>query len=295
MSSEQRWTVAALLAWTVDRFESAGLDSPRVDAEHLLAHALGCTRMDLYVNHDQPVGASERQAFRGLIKRRLAREPVAYIEGVKGFHALDLELRVDRRVLIPRPETELLVDWVLEEFPPQPVPSIAIVDVGTGSGAIALAIKKARPDATVVAVDDSPDAVEMARENAAALNIEIEVLRSDLLAEASAPTQGWHAVVANLPYIPTAVLETLQPEVREFEPRQALDGGEDGLDLVRRLATDALAALAPHFGLYLEVGYDQAEATAAILRAAGFVDVEVRQDHAGIPRMVRGVRPDPPE
>ena len=147
------WTVAELLSWTRDKFDSAGIESARLDAEHLLARALGCARVDLYVRHDMVVDAQERASFRDLVKRRLTREPVAYIEGTRGFHALDLELAVDRRVLVPRPETELLVDWVLEELPASPgvvTPQEArrprtILDLGTGSGAIALSLKHARP------------------------------------------------------------------------------------------------------------------------------------------------------
>jgi release factor glutamine methyltransferase len=286
------WTIARLLQWTQTRFAAEGLDSPRADAEHLLAHALGCDRMRLYVEHDKVVNEEERAAFRDLVRRRLQREPVAYIEGRRGFHALDLELRVDRRVLVPRPETELLVDWVLEELRPPPAPPMHVLDVGTGSGAIALALARARPDLHVVACDVSEEALAVATDNARRLELSIELHRSDLLADVPRPEGGWAAIVANLPYVERDVWATLAPEVRDHEPRLALDGGPDGLDVIRRLAGQAAepGVLAPHGGLYLEIGWNQGEATRRLLEAAGFHDVAVRSDLAGDPRIVRGFR-----
>lgn len=360
--SDETWTVGRLLDWTRERFNSVGIESPRVDAEHLLSFALGCSRMSLYVEHGKAVNGPERARFRELVKRRLAREPVAYIEGRRGFHALDLELSVDRRVLIPRPETELLVDWMLEELPPpgglvrkgiddlpeepqpdedaqddhdadgaggietevvyeldeieheephetegtteviEPVEQVttqasepepppdgrAVLDVGTGSGAIALAIKRARPSVRVVACDVSEGAVEVARANAERLELDVEVLRSDLLAHVAPPPGGWAAIAANLPYVREPVWRELAPEVRAFEPRLALDGGEDGLDVIRRLVAAAPEQLAPGAALYLEIGFDQGESVPALLTRRGFVDVAVRRDHAGHPRIVRG-------
>jgi release factor glutamine methyltransferase len=286
---ESMWTVAELLRWTVDRFEATGIPTPRVDAEYLLAHALGCSRLDLYVRHDAVVDADARARFREVVRRRLAREPVAYIEGRRGFHALGLELAVDTRVLVPRPETEHLVDWVLEELPPADR-APAVLDVGTGSGAIALAIKHARCDARVVACDVSDDALAVARANADALGLAIELVRSDLLASIEAPDGGFAAVAANLPYVATADFAGLQPEVVRFEPRLALDGGIDGLDLVRRLVAGAADVLAPGGTVHLEIAPDQAAAVQQLLRACGFGDVAARPDHAGLLRVVRGRR-----
>lgn len=349
-ADDATWTVARLLSWTHERFARIELESPRVDAEHLLASALGCSRMSLYVEHDKVVNATERGRFRELVKRRLAREPVAYIEGKRGFHALDLELSVDRRVLIPRPETEHLVDWMLEELPPpgglvrkgmvedeadgspgpvdflpvedgsessepelasepepppepepepvaasepQPPPADTrvVLDVGTGSGAIALALKRSRSTLTVMACDVSEDAVTVARANAERLGLEVEIVVSDLLTRVTAPSGGFAAIAANLPYIREPVWRGLAPEVRVFEPRLALDGGEDGLDVIRRLVATAPRTLAPGGGLYLEIGYDQGESVPALLAEHGYVDVAVRRDHAGHPRIVRGRRP----
>lgn len=350
--TDEPWTVRRLLGWTQERFEAVGIESPRVDAEHLLSFALGCSRMSLYLEHDKVVEGPERARFRELVKRRLAREPVAYIEGKRGFHALGLELHVDRRVLVPRPETELLVDWVLEDLagprkqpvwddelaPAEPVapsgvegaivePTIepvverfvpegeddapaavtptpatteptaapppderTVLDVGTGSGAIALAIKHARPSLRVTACDVSEEALAVARGNAERLGLAVPMLRSDLLAHVPTPAGGWAVITANLPYVREPVWRTLSPEVQRFEPRLALDGGEDGLDVIRRLVAAAPAQLAPGGALYLEIGYDQGELVPALLTARGFVDVVVRKDYAGHPRIVRGRR-----
>ena len=279
-----------MLAWTQDRFAKAGIESPRLDAEHLLAHALQCPRMNLYVEHGKVVEADERDRFRASVKRRLAREPVAYILGRRGFHALDLELAVDPRVLVPRPETELLVDWILEELRPEPAPPMAVLDVGTGSGAIALALKRARAALDVTGVDISDDALDVARGNAATAQLEVTWRRSDLMADVPPPPGGWTVVAANLPYIATDVLATLAPEVRDHEPALALDGGPDGLDLVRRLVQQLRApgVLAARGAVYLEIGFDQGEAVRALLTEAGLQDVAVRQDAAGHPRIVRG-------
>lgn len=352
--TDDSWTVRRLLGWTQERFESVGIESPRVDAEHLLSFALACSRMSLYLDHDKVVDAPARARFRELVKRRLGREPVAYIEGKRGFHALGLELQVDRRVLIPRPETELLVDWVIEELagprkqpawdderaagvstseaiepvvvldevvlepvvvfddeaglapmeverdtptpatpvtPPAPPPDErTVLDVGTGSGAIALALKHARSTLRVTACDVSEDALAVARDNAERLGLAISLLRSDLLADVPTPAAGWAVITANLPYIPEPVWRTLAPEVQRFEPRLALEGGEDGLALIRRLVEAAPAHLASGGTLYLEIGYDQGESVPALLAAHGFVDVTVRKDYAGHPRIVRGRR-----
>ncbi|MBL8976738.1 MAG: peptide chain release factor N(5)-glutamine methyltransferase [Myxococcales bacterium] len=287
---EKLWTVAELLQWTCDRFTREGLEEPRADALHLLSQALGCERMQIYLRFDQQVDEPARTRLRELILRRLAREPVAYIAGKRGFHALGLDLHVDPRVLIPRPETEHLVDWLLAGLPFAPSP-VHVLDIGTGSGAIALAIKHARRDVLVTACDRSDDALAVAGDNATRLGLELTLLRSDLLAAVPRPELGFDAIAANLPYIPTADIADLQPEVRRFEPHLALDGGPDGLDLVQRLIADSPAFLAPGARLLLEIGAGQAEATRAALAQRGFVEVDTRRDLAGIERVVAGTWP----
>lgn len=283
------WTIGELLAWTQARFGEAGIEGARTDAQLLLASALGCSRLSLYVRHDEVIADEPKTRFRELVRRRLRREPVAYIEGRRGFHALDLELEVDRRVLIPRPETEHLVDWLLEDCPAAPTPC-RILDVGTGSGAIALAVAHRRPDASVTAVDRSTDALTVATSNATRLGLPVTFVVSDLLAEVAIPKGGFWAIAANLPYIRRGDLDGLDPEVSLFEPRMALDGGEDGLEVIRRLIAQVAErrALAAEGSLYLEVGHDQADDVRGLLVAHGFEDVDARNDYANIPRVVRG-------
>jgi release factor glutamine methyltransferase len=290
--ADGRWTIGELLAWTTTKLKALGIVDARVDAEYLLASSLGCRRLDLYLAHDRLLDAEERAGFRDLVRRRLSREPVAYIEGQRGFHGLALDLSVDRRVLIPRADTELLVDWVLEELPiaaqEAGANTLAVLDVGTGSGAIALALKHARPDLMVHAVDTSEDALAVARENARRLNLDIKFSRSDLLAGVQPPSSRFAAVVANLPYIPSADILELAPEVRDFEPRLALDGGADGLDLIRRLieGSDWAKILAEGGLLALEFGIHQAPAIRDLLAQHGWVEIEVRRDYGGIERCI---------
>lgn len=270
-----------VLQWTQSRFAERGIPTPRLDAEVLLAEVTGKQRIGLYTHFDQPLTAEELATYRALIKRRLAGEPVAYLVGKKEFYSL--ELVVDARVLIPRPDTETLVEVALALLPfSDPAPRV--VDVGVGSGAVAIAIAVARPDALVEAVDRAPEAAEVARANAARHAPSVRVHVGDLLA----PIDGLvHLVVSNPPYIPTGDLAALQLEVRR-EPRAALDGGPDGLDLVRRLVDEATRKLVPGGALALEIGHDQAERTANLLHAAGFVDVARAIDLAGIERVVSG-------
>lgn len=256
---------------------AAGVDTPRLDAELLLAEALGCDRAMLIADPQRPVEGGAVRAFREAVRRRsVLREPVAYILGRKGFRHLELE--VDGRVLVPRPETELLVELALE------LPAGArVLDVGTGSGAIALAAKHERPDLDVTATDVSADALEVARANAARLALDVRFLEADLIPAGAT----FDAVLSNPPYVPDGDRLTLAPEILRHEPEAALFAGADGLDVIRRLAA-AAAAVAPL--LAVEVGHGQGAAVADLLRTAGFADVGVRPDLAGIDRVVVGRR-----
>jgi release factor glutamine methyltransferase len=280
---DEIWTILRVLTWTQGRFAERGLATPRLDAEVLLASVLGRDRVGLYTHFDQPLDAGELARFRELIKRRLAGEPVAYLVGRKEFRSL--ELAVDARVLVPRPETETLIDVVLALAPPP----ARVVDVGTGSGAIALALKQALPAAEVLAVDRSPDAAAVARANAERLGLAVEVVEGDLLepVRARAP---FDLVAANLPYIPSGEIPSLAPEVRR-EPMLALDGGADGLALIRRLIADAAPLLAPGGALVMELGAGQAPSVAALLAAASYVDVARARDLAGVERVISARRP----
>jgi release factor glutamine methyltransferase len=286
VSDSEPWTVLKVLRWTQGRFGERGLATPRLDAEVLLAHVLGGDRVSLYTHFDQPLAEAELSRYRELIRRRLAGEPVAYLVGKREFRSL--ELTVDARVLVPRPETETLVDVVLARLGPE---AARVVDVGTGSGAIALAIKSARPLDDVHAVDLSDDALAVARDNAARLGIEVTFHAGDLLAPvaALAPLDG---VVSNPPYIPSGELPALPIEVRR-EPARALDGGRDGLEIIRRLAAAARPLLAPRGLFALEVGAGQAGSVADLLGDAGYSEIEKTKDLQGIERVVSArLRPE---
>jgi release factor glutamine methyltransferase len=261
----------ALVAATA-RLTAAGVDSPRLDAEVLLASALGVDRARLILDRDVPVHPAAAVQFETFVARREAREPVAYITGRRAFRRL--ELSVDQRVLIPRPETELLVEVGLELGQ-----GASVLDVGTGSGAVALALKDERPDLRVRGADVSDDAVAVARANAARLGLDVTFIVADLMAGVSAD-----AVLANLPYV--AAGAPLPPEISLYEPAGALFAGSDGLDVIRR-AVSAVAG--PTVGLMaLEIGPEQADDVSALMWDAGFAEVGVRRDLAGLERVVVG-------
>jgi release factor glutamine methyltransferase len=266
----ETWQSAVTTAASV--LEIAGCDTPRLDAELLLAEALGVRRTSLYLTPAAALDGSPRQRFDAFIARRAAREPVAYILGRKDFRRLSL--LVDRRVLIPRPETELLVEVGLTlAF------GARVADVGTGSGAVALALKDERPDLVVSGIDVSADAVAVADANARRLGLDVRFTPGDLLDGAA-----YDAVLANLPYVADA--EELPPEIARYEPAPALYGGHDGLDVVRRLIE---AVAGSDVGLLaLEVGAGQADAVARDLDRSGFGRVERRRDLAGHERVVLG-------
>lgn len=280
----ESWTIGKVLGWTRGYFTDKGLDNPRFDAELLVAHALDLTRLQLYTEHDKPLRQRELTAIRGLVQRRGRHEPAAYITGERGFWSLDL--RVDGRVLIPRPETELLVEKALKFVKARP--QAKVVDVGTGSGCIALALASERPDLQIVAVDASPDALDVALANRDALKLEVELRQSDLLSAVEGPVD---LIVSNPPYIASAEVDRLMPDVREFEPRMALDGGPDGLVLIRQLIDQAAARLEAGGGLMFEIGFDQGPAALELMQTHGaFTDCALHQDLAGHDRVVAGVR-----
>jgi release factor glutamine methyltransferase len=268
-----------ILAWVAADLARRGVPSARLDAELLVAHALGTNRVGLYVRHDLPLSEPERAAVREAIRRRRAGEPVAYITGEKEFW--NVGLRVDRRVLVPRPETEVLVEEALAALPDKAA-SYRVADIGTGSGAIAVVFARERPGARVYAVDVSAQALEVARDNAARLEAaeRIDFFEAEGAAWLAERAGTLDAVLANLPYIARGELPTLQIEVRVHEPRAALDGGADGLDELRRVVPAAAAALRPGGFLALEIGADQGDAVLALATAAGLADVRLRRDYA---------------
>jgi release factor glutamine methyltransferase len=258
----------------IDALRAAGVEDPRLDAELLLAEATGWNRAALLADRDAEVPPAAGRRFGELVRRRLRREPIAYILGRKGFR--NFELAVDRRVLIPRPETELLVELALEVQPK------SVLDVGTGSGAIALAVADELPDCAVTATDASPAALEVARANAERLGLVGRVR----FVEGTLPEgESFDLVLANLPYVAEREWPSLQPEVTRWEPHEALLAGPDGLDAYR--------SFIPGFGrastaLAVEVGEGQAPAVAELMHEAGFGGIELRRDLAGIERVVVG-------
>jgi len=267
-------SVAEALGSATDALRAAGADSPRLDAELFLAAATGLERARLAAHPEAGVDPPDARAFGAMVRRRVRREPVAYILGKKGFRRI--ELRCDGRALIPRPETELLVEVAVE------LEASTVLDVGTGSGAIALAVADELPDAEVIAVDTSAAAIGLARENAAALGLGGRV-RFELGALPAEP-RHFDLVLANLPYVREGDWATLQAEIRDYEPREALVSGEDGLGAIRGLLGARLDASA----MALEVGEGQARGVGELVAAAGFSEIEIRRDLAGIERVVVG-------
>jgi release factor glutamine methyltransferase len=280
----ETWTVRRVLEWTRQHFDKQDVDEPRLTAEQLLAHTLQIGRVKLYVDLERPLSKDELAAYRGLIQRRLTGEPTQYLMGHKDFYGR--RFTVDPRVLIPRPETELLVEAVLRELPAE-TPR-RVLDLCTGSGCIAITVAAERPQASVWATDVSPEALAVARLNAEALSVSgrLTFFEGDLFAPLPADAR-FDVIVGNPPYVKTGELATLQREVQK-EPRLALDGGADGLDLVRRIATDAVARLKAGGLLALEIGEDQGEAVRSVLVRAGCHDVRIEKDLSRHDRLAFG-------
>ena len=279
-------TLRERLADAAARLADAGVETPRVDAEWLLASALGVSRGHLLAVADRPLSDDAAAWYEAAIRRRARREPLQHIVGTQAFR--DLTLGVGPAVLVPRPETEMLVSWALELLPP-PGPRPLVVDVGTGSGCIACALASERPDVRVVAVDASPAAVAIARENVGALGLgdRVTVCGGDLFS--GLPPLRADLIVSNPPYVPRDVIDTLAPEITGHEPRMALDGGPDGLRTIQRLVSEAPRWLAPGAWLVLETfGEDQAGRVGHLMQEAGFRSIATRGDLAGIIRFVAG-------
>lgn len=282
------WTVGTVLRWATDDFKARGLDSPRLDAELLLGKVLGRDRVGLIVDARRELAPEELAAYRELILRRRKAEPVSYILGVREFYGLSIS--VDARVLVPRPETETLVEVALRRTAESHLYGEAL-DLCTGSGCVAIAFARRRPTWRVLGVDVSEDALEVARRNAERLGAawNAHFAWGDL-GSALPPDTQFDLITANPPYIPSGEIETLRPDIREHEPRLALDGGADGLDIVRRILLMGRDRLRPGGILAMEVGHDQASAVVELLTDAGWSDVGVEPDYARIERVVSARR-----
>ncbi len=279
--SSETWTLLRLLRWTTEYFTEKGIDSPRLDAELLLAHVLKLDRVGLYLNYDRPLSAAELDLIRPLVKRRGQREPLQYLIGQTEFWSLEFD--VEPAVLIPRPDTEILVEEALNHAGE----SGQLLDVGTGSGAILISLATELPGWQLTGLDISPAALAVARRNAQkhAVAENIRWLQADL---AQLPAQRYDLIVSNPPYIAAAEWEALMPEVRCHEPQQALLADNQGLACYQHLTRQASAHLNPGGWLLVEIGCQQAAAVQQLFSAAGLSDVYLREDYAGQPRVVGG-------
>jgi release factor glutamine methyltransferase len=278
------WTIKALLDWTTEFLKSKGIESPRAEAQILLAHVLKCNRVDLLVRYDQQPTEAERARYRELIQRRVAGWPVAYLVGTRDFYLLTFE--VTPAVLVPRPETETLVLEALGHLRSLTAPTV--LDLGTGSGCIAISIAHQKKDALVTAMDVSPDALAVAKRNAIKHGVagRIEFLQGDLFTSLAGGTT-FDQIVSNPPYIAPGEFVVLAADVREHEPRIALDGGPDGLAFYRRIAAGVEPFLKPGGRLLMEVGYTQDEAVRTILAARPELEVgQTIKDMSGQARVV---------
>ena len=303
--SDDIWTIQSALEWTVGYLGRHGDDAPRVSAERLISKACGLTRIELYTNFDRPLSSLERAELREYVARRGAGEPLQLICGTAPFRYLTIQ--VEPGVLIPRPETEVLVSEAFEELALPRVadhvlsddegekvveaclPPLRVVDVCTGSGCIACSLASEYPASRVVALDIAPQALALARLNVNELGLEdrIEVRESDLMTALTEEEQGtFDLVISNPPYVPTAVVDGLSAEVIDYEPRLALDGGNDGLDLYRRLLPEARRALRPGGVLAVELFEENLDAAACLAREVGFTSVRSAHDLTGRPRVL---------
>jgi len=285
MAANEIWTIGRILKWTEDYFAQKGIENPRLDAEVLLGHVLNKQRIYLYVHFDEPLQAAELSAFREMIKQRINHVPVAYILGVKEF--MGLSFKVTKDTLVPRPDTEILVQGAVDRLRQKAEEKLRIADIGTGTGAVGLSVLHYVEGTELDTVDISPAARAVAEENATKLNLadRAHFFTGDLLA----PLQGnsYAAILSNPPYIPAADIDGLSADVQLSEPHRALDGGEDGLDFYRRLCEEAPAMLDQGGFMAFEVGIKQAMAVVDLAKRNTLIGkTEILKDYAGIDRVV---------
>lgn len=280
------WTTTKLLDWTVQYFEKKGIEAARYEAELLLSYALDLERIMLYAYFERPMTDDELGRFRALVKRRAAGEPIAYIQGSKGFYNIDL--KTDKRALIPRSDTEALVDVALTVLPKDS--TARVLDVGTGTGAVALALAFERSDIELAASDIDPDALSLARENASMLGLEdrVSFFEGDLLD--AVDWTDFDLIVSNPPYIAESERDIMGADVLAFEPHTALFAGADGLDILRRLVPQAHSRLKTGGMFATEIGFRQGDIVSALLQEHGFQHVTVTQDLGKRDRVVHGLK-----
>ncbi len=281
------WTVRELLAWSRGWFEERGVDSPRLTAEMLLSHVLGCARIKLYVDIDRPLEKGELADYKALVQRRAKGEPVQYVIGSQDFYGRTFG--ADKRALIPRPETELVAERLLRHFPEKQA-TLRLADIGCGTGALGLTLAAERRNARVVLTDVSAEAASLARENAEKLGIleRVEIRLGDLATPLAGET--FDGIVSNLPYVPDGERDGLAPHIRDHEPHLALFGGPDGLDLYRRLVPGLSALVRPGGIAVIEHGSEHGESAPALFPQTAWELVTVERDLAGLHRFTWAVR-----
>lgn len=288
--NDKTWTILRLLNWTSQYFSENGIENPRLDAEVLLAHSLRTNRLRLYLNYDKPILKGELREYKKLIKRRIRREPLQYITGYQEFWSLNL--KVTKGVLIPRPETEILVEEALKTFPQNESfdKTINILELGTGSGAVAIALAKELQRGSIVATDISDIAIKTARENAKVHGLEEQItfLKGSLFEPVRERIGTFNLVISNPPYIPIEDFRDIQPEVRDFEPRISLNGGKEGLKFYRQIFSQIGRYLAKDGWVILELGKGQAEKVTRLIELTGeFNPTSIVKDFSGIERVVK--------
>ncbi len=280
MTDRETWTTLKILTWTKEYLAGKGVENARLEAEWLLCAVLELDRVGLYLNFDKPLTDPELAAYRGMVARRARREPLQYILGNQEFYGL--EFAVTPAVLIPRHDTEVLVKEALQRADS----GSRILDIGVGSGAVACALAKHLPEADVWGVEKSPEALAVARENALRQSLCLTLCEGSLFEPLTG--QRFHLIVSNPPYIPTGELATLQPEVKDYEPSEALDGGADGLVFYQQIIPQAAQHLSPGGWLLLEAGVGQAEAVKELFASSGFSEIFTARDPGGIERVIGG-------
>jgi len=280
MTDRETWTTLKILSWTKEYLAGKGVENARLEAEWLLCEALSLDRVGLYLNFDKPLQDNELASFRSLVARRAKREPLQHILGTQEF--MGLEFKTTAAALIPRHDTEVLVSEALRVFPA----ARSVLDIGAGSGCVAIAIAKNLPAAAVVSVDISPEALLLAQRNAALNDVTVAFRQGSLFGAVEG--EQFDLIVSNPPYIPAADIATLEPEVRDYEPQAALDGGADGLDFYRTIIPAAPGHLHPGGWLLLEIGAGQSGAVTEMFAKNGFSAIFSAKDPGGTERVVGG-------
>ncbi len=285
MTTDEPWTVRRVLDWTINYLKESGSENPRLDAEILLAHSRNCPRIQLYTQFDEPLSDTERSQMRSLVKRRATAEPVAYLVGHREFFSLNFE--ITRDVFIPRPDTETLVAAALDLL--KPLSSPQVLELCTGSGCIPIAITKNHSTVQITTVEKNPAPFDVATRNIEKheLSQRVNLIRGDLFGPIEANSQ-FHLIVSNPPYVLKAEIETLDADVRDHEPHCALDGGEDGLDLVRVLINESPDYLSNGGWLLFELDPAQAETACELMQERGFTEIRTEDDLSQRPRAVLG-------